>query len=65
MLMQTSTDMTRFVRNFKSIIGSAHQEEFLEEQKELAAKVVGNYQREADTHTPTESPYRDKVHELE
>ena len=40
MLMQTSTDMTRFVRNFKSIIGSAHQEEFLEEQKELAAKVV-------------------------
>jgi iron only hydrogenase large subunit-like protein len=32
---------------------------------ELAAKVVGNYQREADTHTPTESPYRDKVHELE
>ena len=32
---------------------------------ELAAKVVGNYQKEADTHTPTESPYRDKVHELE
>jgi [FeFe] hydrogenase (group B1/B3) len=32
---------------------------------ELAAKVVGNYQREADTHTPIESPYRDKVHELE
>jgi [FeFe] hydrogenase (group B1/B3) len=32
---------------------------------ELAAKVVGNYQREADSHTPTESPYRDKVHELE
>ena len=32
---------------------------------ELAAKVVGNYQREADTHTPTESPYRHKVHELE
>ena len=40
MLMQTSTDMTRFVRNFKSIIGSAHQDEFLDEQKELAAKVV-------------------------
>lgn len=40
MLMQTSTDMTRFVRNFKAIIGTAHQEEFLEEQKELAAKVI-------------------------
>ena len=32
---------------------------------ELAAKVVGNYQREADTHTPMESRYRDKGHELE
>ena len=32
---------------------------------ELAAKVVGNYQREADTHTPLESAYRDKGHELE
>ena len=32
---------------------------------ELAAKVVGNYQREADTHTPLESPYRDQGHELE
>ena len=32
---------------------------------ELAAKVVGNYQREADTHTPLESPYRDHGHELE
>ena len=32
---------------------------------ELAAKVVGNYQREADAASPTESAYRDKVHELE
>ena len=32
---------------------------------ELAAKVVGNYQREADTATPLESAYRDKGHELE
>ena len=32
---------------------------------ELAAKVVGNYQREADTTTPLESPYRDKGHELD
>lgn len=40
MLMQTASDMTRFIRNFKSIIGSPHQERFLEEQKELAAGVI-------------------------
>lgn len=39
-LMQTSSDMGRFIRNFKSVIGSEYQEEFLEEQKELAAKVI-------------------------
>ena len=39
-LMQTSSDMTRFIRNFKSVIGSEYQEDFLDEQKELAAKVV-------------------------
>ncbi len=32
---------------------------------ELAAKVVKNYQNEADTCTPMESPYRDKGHELD
>ena len=32
---------------------------------ELAAKVIGNYQKEADTATPMESPYRDKGHELD
>ena len=32
---------------------------------ELAAKVVGNYQKEADTTTPLESPYRDKGHDLD
>jgi DNA-binding transcriptional MerR regulator len=32
-LMQTSSDMGRFIRNFKSIIGSDYQEEFLEEQE--------------------------------
>ena len=32
---------------------------------ELASKVVGNYQREADAVSPMESAYRDKVHELE
>lgn len=39
-LMQTSSDMGRFIRNFKSIIGSDYQEEFLEEQRELAVQVV-------------------------
>lgn len=39
-LMQPSTDMTRFVRGIKSIIGSDYQEEFLEEQRELAAQVI-------------------------
>ena len=38
--MQPSTDMTRFVRSIKSIIGSDYQEEFLEEQRELAAQVI-------------------------
>ena len=32
---------------------------------ELASRVVGNYQREADAVSPMESAYRDKVHELE
>ena len=32
---------------------------------ELAATVVGRYQKEADATSPTESAYRDKVHDLE
>ena len=32
---------------------------------ELAAKVVGRYQNEADTASPLESPYRDKGHDLD
>ncbi len=32
---------------------------------ELAARVVGNYQSEADTATPLESPYRDAGHGLD
>ncbi|MBR3589144.1 MAG: hypothetical protein IKL16_06230 [Clostridia bacterium] len=38
LLMQTTGDLLRFIRNFKSIIGTAYQEEFLEEQKEFAEK---------------------------
>ena len=32
---------------------------------ELAATVVGRYQKEADTASPLESAYRDKVHDLD
>ena len=39
-LMQTSSDTSRFIRGIKAIVGSDYQEEFLEEQKELAAKVL-------------------------
>ena len=39
-LMQTSSETSRFIRSIKSIVGSDYQEEFLEEQKELAAKVI-------------------------
>lgn len=39
-LMQTAGDMTRFVRHIKAIVGTEYQEEFFEEQKEIAAKVV-------------------------
>jgi hypothetical protein len=39
-LMQTSSDMGRFVRNIKAVIGSDYQAEFLEEQRDLAAQVI-------------------------
>ncbi len=39
-LMQTSGDLVRYIRHFKSIIGSDYQDSFLEEQRELAEKVV-------------------------
>lgn len=39
-LMQPAGDMTRFVRNFKNILGTDYQEDFLEEQKELAAQTI-------------------------
>jgi len=40
LMLQTSTDMTRFVRNFKSIIGSDYQEVFFEEQKVLSDRLL-------------------------
>jgi len=39
-LMQTSNDMTRFIRSMKSIVGSEYQDEFIDEQRELAAQVL-------------------------
>ena len=39
-LVQTTGDMTRFVRKFKSIMGSDQQEVFLKEQREIAAQVL-------------------------
>lgn len=39
-LMQTAGDMTRFVRHIKAVVGSEYQEEFFDEQKEIAAKVI-------------------------
>ncbi len=39
-LMQPAGDMTRFIRNFKAVIGTEYQEEFLQEQQELAAQTL-------------------------
>ena len=39
-LMQTAGDMTRFIRHIKAIVSTEYQEEFFEDQKEIAAKVV-------------------------
>ena len=50
-LMQTSTDMGRFIRNIKTVIGTEYQEEFLEEQKEIAAKVVDTLPAQGKVNT--------------
>ncbi len=39
-LMQTTGDMTRFVRHIKSVIGTEYQDEFLQEQQGIAAQVI-------------------------
>ena len=41
-LLQPSTDMTRFIRNIKTIVGSEYQDAFFAEQLEIAEKVVEN-----------------------
>lgn len=40
-LLRPAGDMTRFIRNFKNIMGGEQQEDFLEEQREIAAEVIG------------------------
>ena len=39
-LLQPSTDLTRFIRNIKTIVGSEYQTEFFEEQNAIAEKVI-------------------------
>ena len=39
-LMQPATDMTRYMRNLKNIVGSEFQEEYLEEQREIAEDIL-------------------------
>ena len=39
-LLRPSGDMTRFIRGFKNIMGGEQQEDFLEEQQEIAAEVI-------------------------
>ena len=39
-LLRPAGDMTRFIRGFKNIMGSEQQEDFLEEQQEIAAEVI-------------------------
>ena len=41
-LMQTSADLSRFIRNINTIVGSEYQEEFFEEQNKIAEKILDN-----------------------
>lgn len=40
-LLRPAGDMTRFIRGFKNIMGGEQQEDFLEEQREIAAEIIG------------------------
>lgn len=57
-LMKTGNDMTRFVRNIKSIIGSEYQEEFFEKQKDIASTVIENMPKQG---TVTSQVIRDRI----
>ena len=38
--MRTSTDLGRFIRKFKDVISTPYYEDYIEEQKEIAATVL-------------------------
>jgi len=40
LLMKTEGDMRQFVRNLKNIVGTEYQDSFIEEQKEIAERVM-------------------------
>ena len=50
-LMQTAGDMTRFIRHIKAIVDTEYQEEFFEDQKEIAAKVADILPEQGDVTT--------------
>lgn len=52
-LLQPSADMTRYIRNIKAIIGSDFQEDFFEEQIEIAAKVLESLPDSVQMNTTT------------
>ena len=43
--------MTRYMRNLKNIVGSEHQEEYLEEQREIAQKVLDKLPKVGEMNT--------------
>jgi len=56
LLMRSEGDMRQYVRSLKNIIGTDYQEEFIEEQREIAAKVVESLPDKVDVNT-----IRDKI----
>ena len=50
-LMQTAGDMTRFIRHIRAIVDTEYQEEFFEDQKEIAAKVADILPEQGDVTT--------------
>ncbi len=57
-LMRPAGDMTRFIRSFKSIIGSEHQDEFLAEQMGFAETTV---EKLASVETVNSETIRDVI----
>ena len=68
-LMRTSTDLGRFVRKIKDVMSSDYYEEYIEEQKEIAAKVLDSLPPvgsvNSETLRETVKANTEIVHELE